>query len=312
MPESRERSSTSVPSYLEAKPFIWWNLRLSSSGANRSWQSVDADFGIGIAIAPFGRVLLAFLSYSQADGKNRRELLGSKPAIRESVLFCSSSPVRGQRPRPPLIRKDVMRNAMRTIERVGFILFALVAPALAQNQRATEPAPAAAGPAYDMSVGYANVTMAMASAQHVNLSGLDVGGSAHLNSRWGAMVDSTYVRTPDVLGTRHAGYQLSFLGGPVFYPFDHGKTRFSVHALAGATLVDGAVPINTTDYFHGWLVRFSYAAGGGIERPLSGPFGVRVQADYLHSAFFDAQGAVRPQNNLRLMVSLVLRLRERQ
>jgi hypothetical protein len=163
-----------------------------------------------------------------------------------------------------------------------------------------------------MSVGYANVTMAMTSAQHVNLSGLDVGGSADLNSRWGTMVDCMYVRTSDVLGTRHAGYQLSFLGGPAFYPFDHGNTRLSVHALAGAALVDGAVPINTTDYFHGWLVRFSYAAGGGIERALSGPFGVRVQADYLHSAFFDAQGAVRPQGNLRLTVSLVLRLRERQ
>jgi hypothetical protein len=205
-----------------------------------------------------------------------------------------------------------MRNAMRTIEKVGFILFALVAPALAQNQRATEPAPAVAGPDYDMSVGYANLTMAMASAQHVNLSGLDVGGSAHLNSRWGAMVDSMYVRTSDVLGTRHAGYQWSFLGGPAFYPFDHGNTRLSVHALAGAALVDGAVPINPADYFHGWLVRFAYAAGGGIEHALPGPFGVRVQADYLHSAFFDAQGAVRPQGNLRLTVSLVLRLRARQ
>jgi hypothetical protein len=209
-----------------------------------------------------------------------------------------------------------MRNAMRTMEKVGFILFALAAPVLAQNQQKTEPVPAVAGavynvPAYDMSVGYAHTT-AMTSGQHVNLSGLDVGGSADLNSRWGAMVDSMYVRTSDVLGTGHSGYQLSFLGGPAFYPFDRGNTRLSVHALGGAALVDGAVPINTTDYFHGWLVRFAYAAGGGIEHALSGPFGVRVQADYLHSAFFNAQGAVRPQGNLRLTVSLVFRRRERQ
>jgi len=201
---------------------------------------------------------------------------------------------------------------MRTIEKVGFILFALVAPALAQNQQAKEPAPAVAGPAYDVSVGYANLTMAIPSAQYVNLSGLDVGGSAQLNSRWGAMVDSMYVRTSDVLGTGRPAYQLSLLGGPVFYPFDRGNTRLSVHALAGAALVDGAVPINTIDYFHGWLTRFSYAAGGGIEHALPWPFGVRVQADYLHSAFFDAHGAVRPQSNLRLTVSLVLRLRERR
>src|SRR5580700_5655821 len=140
---------------------------------------------------------------------------------------CSSSAVRGQRPRPLPIRKDVMRAAMRTIERVGFILFALVAPALAQNQRATELAPAVAGPTYDLSAGYANLTMAMPSAQHVNLSGLDVGGTAELTSRWGAMLDSTYVRTSDFLATGHPGYQLSFLGGPVFYPFEHGSTRLS-------------------------------------------------------------------------------------
>jgi hypothetical protein len=227
---------------------------------------------------------------------------------------CSSSAVRGQRPRPLPVRKDVMRAAIRTIERVGFILFALVAPALAQDQRATAPAPAVTGPGYDVSVGYANLTMAMPSAQHVNLSGLDLGGSADLNSRWGAMVDAMYVRASDVLGTRHAAYQLSFLGGPAFYPFDHGNTRLSVHALAGAAIVDGAVPINTTDYFHGWLIRFSYAAGGGIEHAFSRPFRtrVRVQADYLHSAFFNAQGAVRPQSNIRLTVSLVWRLRERQ
>jgi opacity protein-like surface antigen len=211
-----------------------------------------------------------------------------------------------------------MRNAMRTrtIEKVGFILFALAAPLLAQNQQARQPiapisSPVYDMPAYDVSVGYANLTT-LTSGQHVNLNGLDVGGSFDLNSRWAAMVDSMYVRTSDILGTGHAGYQLSFLGGPAFYPFERGNTRFSVHALAGGALVDGAVPINTTDYYHGWLTRFSYAAGGGVEHALSETFGVRVQADYLHSAFFDAQGAVRPQGSLRLTVSLVLRRKMRQ
>jgi len=205
-----------------------------------------------------------------------------------------------------------MRNAMRTIGKVSCFLFVLVAPALAQNQIADGPSPAVAGPAYDVNVGYTNLTMAIPSAQHLNLSGLDVGGRVDLNSRWGAMVDSTYVRTSNVLGTGHGGYQLSFLSGPMFYPVEHGNTRMFVHGLAGAALVDGAVPINKTDYFHGWLVRFSYAVGAGIEHAVSGPFGVRVQGDYLHSAFFDAAGAVRPQGNLRLTVSLVFRLKERR
>jgi opacity protein-like surface antigen len=198
-----------------------------------------------------------------------------------------------------------MRNAMKTSKMAAFILFALAAPVLAQNQFATEPVPAAAGPVYDLSVGYANVDMSVPSAQHVNMGGIDVGGNVDLAPRWGAMADSTYVRTADVLGTRHPGYQWSVLSGPVFYPFERRNLRVSLHALAGAAMADGAVPINSTDYFHGWLTRFAYAAGGGFEHALSRPLGVRVQTDYLRSSFFDARGAVRPQGNLRLTVSLV-------
>jgi hypothetical protein len=210
---------------------------------------------------------------------------------------------------PRLHRLDLMRNTFSTVGKGICTFFALVAPALAQNRLATGVGPAATVPAYDVSVGYSNLTTAMSSAQNVNLSGLDVGGRADLNSRWGAMLDSMYVRTSNVLGTGHNAYQLSFLGGPVFYPLERGNYRIFVHAVAGAALVDGAVPINKTDYFYGWLVRPSYAVGG-IERALAGPFGVRVRGDYLHSAFFDARGVVQPQGNLRLTVSLVFRLNE--
>jgi hypothetical protein len=200
-----------------------------------------------------------------------------------------------------------MRNAMKTTK-VACILFALVAPVLAQNQFATEPSPAASAPPYDLSVGYTSLIAGMSSGHQI-LNGVDIAGSADLTSRFGVMADSMYVRTADVLGTGHAGYQLGFLGGPVFYPLEFRNMRVSVHGLAGAALVDGAVPVNATDYFHGWLVRFSYAAGGGIEHSLSGPFSVRVQADYLHAAFFDASGAVRPQGNVRITTSLVFRPR---
>lgn len=211
---------------------------------------------------------------------------------------------------PRLHHLDVMRNALGTVGKVICVSLALVALALAQNQLATEVSPAATVPACDVSVGYSNLTMI--SKQTVNFSGLDVGGRADLNSRWGAMVDSMYVRTSNVFGTGHDAYQLSFLGGPVFYPLERGNYRLFIHAVGGAALVDGAVPINKTDYFHGWLVRPSYAIGGGIERALSGPLGVQVRGDYLHSAFFDARGVVQPQGSLRLTVSLVVRLNEHQ
>ena len=50
---------------------------------------------------------------------------------------------------------------------------------------------------------------------------------------------------------------------------DHGNTRAFVHVLAGVGVVDGAVPARDTEY-HGWLARFSYAVGGGVEHCLWG------------------------------------------
>lgn len=208
-----------------------------------------------------------------------------------------------------------MINAIKAIGKTCFLVLVLVAPGMAQHWLQTGPAPAATGPAYDLSVGYSNLTMAIPSAGLVNLNGLDVSGLVDVTPRWGAMVDANCVRTSNALGIPHDAYLLSFHAGPVFYPVERRNTRLFVHALAGVSRVAGAAPMtqNTQkDYFHGWVVRFSYAVGGGIERSVKGPFAVRLNGDYLHTAFFDYGGAVQPQNNLRVTVGFVLHLRGRQ
>ena len=204
-----------------------------------------------------------------------------------------------------------MRNTMRTIGKLCFFGFVMVAPALAQNQMVNAPSPAVAGPAYDVSVGYSRLSMPIASAGRANFNGLDFTGSIGLSPRWGATLDSNYLYTPAILDTRHQGYLLSLYAGPVFYPIEHGNTRVLVRALAGMGLVDGAVPITESQDFHGWLVRPSYAVGGGIEQFVSSQLAVRINGDYLRTSFYDAAGAVEPQNNLRLTLSFVFRLKER-
>jgi len=146
----------------------------------------------------------------------------------------------------------------------------------------------------------------------VGLNGLDATGHADFFPHWGVAVDAGYVRTSNVLSTGQSGYTLTFLGGPVFYPSGHGRTRMFVHGLAGAGLVDAAVPVNGTHYLHGWVERPAYALGGGIERSVVGPLAVRLSGDYLRTAYADSSGAVRSQNNLRVMASIVFRLRDRQ
>ncbi|HEX8818236.1 MAG TPA: hypothetical protein VF753_22290 [Terriglobales bacterium] len=189
----------------------------------------------------------------------------------------------------------------------------LASPVLAQNlvtqSAVTTPAPAAAGPSSDVSVGYTFLRMSVPGSSSVNLNGLDVTGRMDLNQHWGIMVDSNYARTPNVLGPPDGGYVLSFLGGPAFYPVQHHNTRVFARFLAGAGMVDAAAPGAGTQFYHGWLVRFAYAGGAGVEQAIAGPFAVRVGGDYLRTSFYDHTGAVQPQNNFRVTASLIFRLK---
>jgi hypothetical protein len=200
---------------------------------------------------------------------------------------------------------------MRTVGKLCFFGLVMVAPALAQEWQ-SGPSPAIAGPAYDLSVGYSYLSMPISSAGRVNLNGLDFSGGVALTPRWGMTLDSTYLRTSDVLSTPHQGYMLSLQSGPVFSLIEHRNTRVFVRGLAGAGVVDGAVPVTDTSFFHGWLLRPVYTAGAGVERPVSENLALRVNGDYVRSTFFDAAGAAQAQNNLRLTVSFVFRLKERQ
>jgi len=196
--------------------------------------------------------------------------------------------------------------------KVAVCILFLVAPLLAQLRYVSNAPPAAAaGPVVEASVGYTYLVLDTPSRQRASLSGADANGFVDFNPRWGMMVDSSYVRTGNVLGTGHSGNVLSFLIGPVFYPVDLGRTRVFVHTVAGASLVNSAVPVKGTYYLGGTVVRFSYALGGGVEHTVSGPFAIRIGADYLRTTFANSTAVMRFQNNLRITTSVVFRFGSR-
>lgn len=205
------------------------------------------------------------------------------------------------------------RRADKTREagKISLFVLALVATALGQSRLETAPVPAATGPGFAVSAGYTYLAMPLPAAGHVNLNGVDASGHVDVSSRWGATVDVSYVRASNVLDTGHNSYVLSALLGPVFYPIDHRNTRMFLHVLAGAGMVDSAVPVSGTRYLGGWVARFSDAAGGGFEHSLSGPFAFRIGADYLRTTFVDSAAVAHPQNNLRATISVVFRMRKR-
>jgi hypothetical protein len=200
---------------------------------------------------------------------------------------------------------------MRMTGKVCFFVMVLAGTTLAQNH-VTEPAPAVTGPSYDLSAGYTYLTANVRDAGKLSLNGGIFSGTMALGPRWGAMLETSYLRSDSVFGISHPAYMLDTQAGPEFYPFEHGSTRIFLRALGGAALVDGAIPGDSTaKFFHGWLVRPTYAFGTGFEHAAFGNFGLRISADYLRSSFYDAAGAVQPQNNLRLTASLVFHLKDR-
>ena len=200
---------------------------------------------------------------------------------------------------------------MRIIEKVAVCIFFLVAPLFAQRFVTGAPPAAATSPVFEASAGYNYLALDTLSGQRIGLSGVDANGLVDFNSRWGMTVDSSYARVGNVLGTGHSGNVLSLLTGPVFYPAEHGNTRIFVHTLAGASLVNSAVPLKGTYYLGGTVTRFSYALGGGVERTLSGPLAIRVGADYLRTTFANSTAAMQVQNNLRIVTSIVYRFGNR-
>ncbi len=190
-------------------------------------------------------------------------------------------------------------------------LFFLVVRLSAQDFMTGGTPPAATKPVFEASVGYTYFSLNTPSQRRVGLSGVDGNGFVDLSARWGVMVDSSYARVGDVLGTGHSGNVWSFLPGVVFYPVAYGNTRIFIHTLAGISVVDSAVPVEGTYYLGGAVNRFSYAVGGGVEHTLAGPFAVRVGGDYLRTTFADSSGAMRFQNNLRVVTSVVYRFGNR-
>jgi hypothetical protein len=206
------------------------------------------------------------------------------------------------------MRKDEMTKTLEIASKAWLTMIMLVGPALAQSL-VTTPSPAMTGPAYDLSTGYTYLAMPIPGSGQAHLNGVDASGSIAWTNRWGLTLDTNYLRTSDIPGTAHPAYMLNAQCGPELYLFEHRNTRVFVRAIAGSALIDGAVPARGGLY-HGWLVRPSFAFGGGLEQSVSARFAIRLNGDYLRTLFYDASGESLPQNNLRMAVSLVIRTRK--
>jgi hypothetical protein len=199
-------------------------------------------------------------------------------------------------------------SALRFLTGLSILALLWAIPLRAQDDH-RDPIPPARGVHSNLAVGvgYSYLNMNLSGKPSVNLHGIDTNAVIDFPTRWGAMLDSSYVRAGRDPGSGHSSYVFSVLAGPVFVPVQSDNTRFLVRALAGMSLVDSSVQVNNQLYYRGWQSRFSWAVGAGIERNLSAPFAVRFNVDYLRTKFVSTAGIVQPQNGIRVTANLIFR-----
>lgn len=199
-------------------------------------------------------------------------------------------------------------NALRFLIALFIIALLAATPLLAQGGG---PLPAGERTPADIALGYSFFSMNLSGSPNTNLNGVDSSATIYFHPVCGATFDSSYVRAGRDPGSGHSSYVLSVLTGPVFVAKQNENTRLLIRALAGVSLVDSSVQVNDL-YYRGYLSRFSWGIGTGIERNVSTSFAVRFNVDYLRTSFVNSAVAVEGQNSIRVSANVVFRFAPRR
>ena len=165
--------------------------------------------------------------------------------------------------------------------------------------------PAGYAPAWTIGAGYSVTSLGLPSSGRAVLSGMNVSVSTDSGKHFGAKLDLGYERAPNVYSSGHPISVLSYLVGPVFYPSNGNSLSTYAHLLFGGARVGGPFPNGIGGLSIGYVHYPAWALGGGAEYRLSPAFGFRVGVDYLHTHFYNSSGAVRGQNDVRIVNSFV-------
>jgi hypothetical protein len=167
------------------------------------------------------------------------------------------------------------------------------------------PFPAGYAPVLKLSAGYSVTSLSLPSSARLALNGADVSLSADSGKRFGATLDLDYALAPNVFSSGRHMDMLSYLVGPVFHPSHGNSLSTDVHFLGGGARIAGPFPNGNGGLAAGHVHYPAWALGGGVEYRLSPAFGFRVSVDYLHTDFYNPARAVRGENDLRVVNSIV-------
>ena len=144
---------------------------------------------------------------------------------------------------------------------------------------------AANRPVLNAAVGYLYLDMSQAPNSRAGLNGADASLSVDFRSRVGLRLDVGYARGSNVLGSGRRSAVLSYLGGPVAYPFHHKKWTVYGEALVGAARVTGPIP-GPGRFLGAYVNKLAWILGGGLEYDLSSSWAFRAEPGYPHTLYY--------------------------
>ena len=165
--------------------------------------------------------------------------------------------------------------------------------------------PAGYLPLFNFSAGYSVIALGLGSPSRVAVDGMNASISFDPNQRFGARLDLGYARASNVFSSGHGASVLDYLVGPVFYLSERNPLSTYAEVLVGGAKVVGVVPVTNAGLSIGQVHYPAWAFGGGAEYRFSPAFGFRLNADYLHTHFYNSSGVVHGQHDLRIVNSIV-------
>lgn len=175
----------------------------------------------------------------------------------------------------------------------------------APNPFAPGVLPAARVPAIETRLAFSALSRVSSPNSRILYKGLNASATKQYSERLGGTLAMSYLRASNVFGTGRSNTILTYLIGPVFYPYRRSGLVTSLHALGGGARVVGVAGLTPSGYLKGSLNDAAWALGGGLEKWVTYSLALRLDVDALHTSFYNASMKVHGEYDLRASWGIV-------
>jgi opacity protein-like surface antigen len=166
------------------------------------------------------------------------------------------------------------------------------------------PVPTARGKEFDASVGYQSLSLDMPPMGWSYLSGIDASMTMRFVPRVGIKADIGYARTLNWLSSGVTATAFDYLGGPVVDLTRNRHISTYAQFLVGGAKLTGPVPFEGV-IGKGLVNNVAFDVGFGVQYSISESIAARVEANYLHTKFYNPSLTLSGEGNFRAVTSIV-------